>query len=125
MKIEIQADNKKFLEQAIKFYRNIDKHSYLLEAEPEELEAFKNDMKIFLFVTDKRYRSFTESFVRYNITVLRNRLEYLFAVCADNKRCTNKIGEELGIITPQYRVSWPAGVGHNHSLLDWGLNPGF
>ena len=122
MKTDIQSSDRKFLEQALKFYRNIDKYSSSLEIDREELEAFKNDMKIFLFVADKRYRSFTESFVRYNITVLKNRLDSLFAACTCSKSYTDKIGEELGIITLQHRVSWPEGWGHSDLSLEWGIN---
>jgi hypothetical protein len=120
METNVQKSDKEFLEQALKFYRNIDRYIPVLSIEQEEVEAFKNDIKLFLFIADKRYRSFTESFVRYNIIVLRTRVEYLFAACAASKNYTNKIGEELGIIIPGYKVSWPLGWGYKREIsLDW------
>jgi hypothetical protein len=123
METDIRNSDKEFLEQALKFYRNIDKHEPLLEIDKKELKAFKNDIKVFLFIADKRFRSFTESFIRYNIMILRNKLDHLFAMCTSSKNYTRKIGEDLGIITAQHRVSWPLGWAHKDLSFDWLLDP--
>ena len=123
METDIQNSDKEFLEQALKFYGNIDKHEPLLEIDQKELKAFKNDIKVFLFIVDKRYRSFTESFIRYNIMILRKRLDHLFTMCTNSKSYTRKIGEDLGIITAQHRVSWPLAWVHKDLSLGWLLEP--
>jgi hypothetical protein len=109
MKAAIQSNDKEFLEQALKFYKNIDRYSAPLEIDGKELDAFKNDIKILLFISNKHYRSFTESFVRYNITILRIRLEGLFMACTTSKNYRKKTGIELGIITPRLHVEHASG----------------
>jgi hypothetical protein len=123
METDMQNSDKEFLEQSLKFYKNIDKYESLLEINQKELEAFKNDMKIFLFVANKRYRSFTESFIRYIIIILRNRLNHLFTMCTNSKNYTKKMGEELGIITAQHRISWPLGWVQQDLSFDWLWSP--
>lgn len=112
MKATIHNNDRAFLEQTLKFYRNIDKYSALLEIERCNLVAFKNDVDILLVIAGKRYYSFNEGFINYHIGVLRNRLESLFAICCKHKNYNRKIGIDLGIIIPWYqgvlRLSWPA-----------------
>jgi hypothetical protein len=112
METEVQNSDKEFMEQALKFYRNIDKHGPLLEIDQKELEAFKNDIKILLFVADKRYRSFTEHFISYIIITLRKRLNQLFTSCTNSKNYTKQIGKELGIKTSWHGISWPIRWAH-------------
>ena len=109
METDVQTNDKDFVEQALKFYKNVDGYSSLLDLDRKELDAFKNDIKVFLFIADKHYRSFTESFVRYNITILRNRLQHLFVDCVASKHYTKRIGEKLGIVSTQHRFTWPLG----------------
>ena len=124
METDIQNDDRKFLQQSLKFYRNIDKYSTLLSLDQEELEVFKNDVKIFMFVADKHYRSFTESFIRYNITVMRRRLQHLLSDCTANPNYNQKIGEDIGIVSPQHRLSWPLGWGRQDDSLNWLMDIG-
>jgi len=98
MEATVLANDKEFLEQTLMFYRNINKYAALLEVNQMELDSFINDVKILLYVADRRYRSFTESFVRYNIAILRTRLESLFIACARSKNYSKKIGAELGMV---------------------------
>ena len=125
MEAEIQSNDKDFLEQSLKFYKNIDKYSPRLDIDAQEVDAFKNDMKVFLFIADKRYRAFTEGFIRYNILILRTKLEHLFAVCSLSKGYTKRIGEELGMISPQHRISWPMGWAHKDVSLDVLVQPDY
>ena len=104
METDILTKDKDFLEQSLKFYRNIDKYSSILGVDQGELASFKNDLRVFLFIADKRYQSFSEDFVRYNIMILRRRVEHLFIACTNSQHYTKKIGEELGITTRQHRI---------------------
>ena len=122
METDLQSNDREFLEQALKFYRNVHTYSSLLEIDANELAAFKNDIRVFLFIADKRYRSFTDGFIQYNIMILRNKLEHLFIACSCSKYYTKKIGEDLGMITPQHHVSWPLGWADKDISLDWLVN---
>ena len=120
MKPTIQNNDREFLEQILKFYRNIDKYSALLEIEPGELAAFKNDVSIFVVIASKRYHSFNDGFIRYNINMLRNRLERLFSACSNHQNYNRKIGLELDIVLPWYfgllPLSWPSpGISFNQA----------
>ena len=111
MRATIQNNDLEFLEQALKFYRHIDKYSKLLEIDRSEVGAFRNDVIILLFIVSTRDHSFSESFIRYNINLLRTRLEHLFLACMRSKNYNRNAGIELGIIIPWYRSVFPLGWG--------------
>ena len=125
MQQDIQSNDKDFVEQLLKFYKNIHNYASLFEIDRNELASFKSDVEVFLFIADNRYRSFTEGFLQYNIMILRNKLERLFMLCSSNKKYTLKIGEDLGMIAPQHRLLWPLSWANKGSLLHWLVNVDF
>jgi hypothetical protein len=91
-------DDDKFIGQAIKFCKAIDKYTKVLGLNADDVETLKGDVNVTVYVAT-RYPSFTPSFIQYNIDSLRNRLTDLSYACKSSKNYTRAIGLELGLET--------------------------
>lgn len=93
--IMFASDDNKFLQQTLVFCNNIDDYISPLDLDFEDVQAFKEEVKILLSFASK-YPSFSPSFIRHNILDLRLQLASIAKACQNSVHYNRNIGRQLG-----------------------------
>jgi hypothetical protein len=94
--IGFDKDDDKFIQEAVRFCRAIDKYVYTLGIDAQEIETLKGDVNVTAYLHSHSYL-FTPLFIQQNISAMRNRLTDLCNQFVGSDKYRHDIGVDLGL----------------------------
>src|SRR5688572_1551437 len=98
MAVFIKSEDFDFIMRVTKFCEKIDDYCVRLGLNREQIEVFKseNELLIYVFSNEDQYKTCSQSFIQIKINAMKKSYEELSQQCMRSKNYTIAIGEELG-----------------------------